>query len=225
MALILNIDTSSEIASICLSKEENVLQLSLNNDQKDHASWLHGSIEKLFDESGFEMKELQAIAVTIGPGSYTGLRVGLAAAKGLCYALSIPLITENTLRIMASSVLDQITSLSQPVICPMIDARRMEVFTAIYSPDLLELMAPESIILNENSFEDFLRKYSVLYTGSGIIKWKQLCYSSNAFFVQLPPLAAYLAVSAYKKFTDRSFADLMYTEPFYLKGFYTHEKK
>ena len=225
MALLLNIDTSSETASICLSKETNILQFALNENQKDHAAWLHGAIEKMVDGSGFKIKDLQAIAVTIGPGSYTGLRVGLSAAKGLCYALNIPLITENTLKVMASSVLDQITNLSNPIICPMLDARRMEVFTAIYTPDLQELMAPGSMILNESSFADLMTQYSVLFTGSGTIKWKQIYQGRNAFIAPLPPLGVYLAALSYKKFTNHLFADLKYTEPLYLKAFHTHEKK
>jgi tRNA threonylcarbamoyladenosine biosynthesis protein TsaB len=225
MALILNIDTSSETASICLSKETNILRFMSNEDQKDHAAWLHGSIEEMVYGAGFAMKDLQAIAITIGPGSYTGLRVGLAAAKGLCYALKIPLIADNTLHVMATAVVDETTNLSVPLICPMIDARRKEVFTAIYASNLEELMAPASMILDEVSFRDFLEQSSILFTGSGTIKWKQLVHSHNALFAPLPPLAPHLSRISQKKYTEQLFADLLYSEPLYLKGFHTHEKK
>src|SRR5687767_1657626 len=135
MALILNIDTAMELASICLSDEKEVLSFSENRDQKDHAGWLQPAIKQVMDDAGFSLSELAAIAVTSGPGSYTGLRVGLSSAKGLCFALKLPLITVNTLEAMAQAVPSEAAALR----CPMIDARRMEVFTAIYDDAMNEV--------------------------------------------------------------------------------------
>jgi tRNA threonylcarbamoyladenosine biosynthesis protein TsaB len=134
MALILNIDTATETGGICIAEEGKTLAMAVNPEQKDHASWLHPAVEKIMRDAGCGMKDLQAVAVTAGPGSYTGLRVGMAAAKGFCYALGIPLITENTLKVMALAAKEQAPG--DGLLCPMIDARRMEVFTAVYQNDL-----------------------------------------------------------------------------------------
>src|SRR6186713_64350 len=145
MALILNIDTATEQGGICLAKEGKPLALATNKEPKDHAGWLHPAIEKLMRETGHRMKDLQAVAITAGPGSYTGLRVGMAAAKGFCYALDIPLITESTLKVMAFAAREQ--SSPTGLLCPMIDARRMEVFTALYSTDLVEIMPATAMVI------------------------------------------------------------------------------
>jgi tRNA threonylcarbamoyladenosine biosynthesis protein TsaB len=224
MALILNIDTSIETASICLSKDGVPLMMMENPDQKDHAAWLHVAVKRMMHETGYAIKDLQATAVAIGPGSYTGLRVGMAAAKGFSYALHIPLITENTLRLMAFAVRDQIVE-SDALICPMIDARRMEVFTALYSKELKELLAPSAMILNKNSFEDNLSENRIYFTGSGTSKWKELTSNPNANFLVTPPLARYLGNISHNKYLIKEFTDLIYSEPAYTKDFFTHEKK
>ena len=141
MALILNIDTAVESASVCLSKDAEILQLLVNDNRRDHALWLHPAINESITGSGAKTSNLEAIAVTIGPGSYTGLRIGLSAAKGLCYALNIPLITINTLLAMAYSSRDEAGDL----FCPMIDARRNEVFTAIYNKVPEEIVKPSAM--------------------------------------------------------------------------------
>src|ERR1051325_9884884 len=143
MALILNIDTAIETASICLSEDKNVLKFAINENQKDHAAWLSVAIKTLMKEAGIQLNQLNTIAVTIGPGSYTGLRVGLSAAKGLCYALNIPLITIGTLEMMAMAAKEEPVDL----LCPMIDARRLEVFTAVYNKKMEEVRSPHSLIL------------------------------------------------------------------------------
>src|ERR1044071_1620569 len=138
MALILNIDTAMGTASIRLAQEGKTLALAENIAQKEHASWLHPAIEQMMGTAGYSLRELKAVAVTAGPGSYTGLRVGMAAAKGFCYALNIPLITEDTLRVMAFAAKEQLGE--GDYLCPMIDARRMEVFTAVNRNDLTTVM-------------------------------------------------------------------------------------
>src|SRR6187431_295345 len=152
MALILNIDTAVDVASICLAKDGNVLSIARNESQKDHASWLHIAIKEIFEKNTLELGSVDAIAVTGGPGSYTGLRIGMATAKGICYALNKPLIALNTLHVMANAAKKEKADL----LCPMIDARRMEVFTAMYSKDLQIVKEPAAIELNEKSFDEEL---------------------------------------------------------------------
>src|SRR5450631_2693438 len=163
MALILNIDSATEKAGICLAKEGKCVSILQNQEQKDHASWLHEAIGEMMKTTGYKMTDLQAVAVTAGPGSYTGLRVGMAAAKGFSYALGIPLIAENTLKLMAYAA--SLQTASTGLFCPMIDARRMEVFTAVYGSDLVELLPPVAMVIDEKSFENYLSGHTVSFFG------------------------------------------------------------
>jgi tRNA threonylcarbamoyladenosine biosynthesis protein TsaB len=225
MALILNIDTADQLASIGLAQEGSVIGILENADQKDHASWLHVAVRKLLEEAGRSLSQLDAIAITAGPGSYTGLRVGMAAAKGLCFALDIPLIMENTLKVMALAGLEHKKGNSDILICPMIDARRMEVFTAVYDSSLRELMAPAALILEPNSFEAFLKNQELLFLGSGSEKWKSITNSHNVRFLPSPSLAPFLSAISFQKFKGAEFTDIIYAEPVYIKEFHTHVKK
>ena len=148
MSLILNIDTALDTASVCIAKDGRSLGLAVNENQKDHAAWLHIAVNEILKKPSYSINQLEAVAVSIGPGSYTGLRIGLASAKGFCYALNIPLIAVTTLEIMALAVKEEATTL----ICPMVDARRMEVFSAIYEKDLGEKSPPQAMVIDENSF-------------------------------------------------------------------------
>lgn len=222
MSLILNIDTATEAASISLSRNGKELLYSQNGEQRDHAAWLHVAIEKLMLDAGYAMQDLEAIAVSAGPGSYTGLRVGMAAAKGFCYALNIPLITENTLKIMALSAKPTPAAL----ICPMIDARRMEVFTALYTNELHELIPPMAMILDDHSFKEQLERQTILFTGNGSLKFRELIHSSNAIFGEsLLFLSGFLGQLSYLKFLKKEFTDIIYSEPTYTKEFNSHIKK
>lgn len=216
MSLILNIDTALDTASVCLSENGNVLQFTYSEDQKDHASWLHMAITELLQKSGYLVKDLQAVAVSIGPGSYTGLRVGLSAAKGFCYALNIPLITINSLKIMAFAVKDE----SIDLICPLIEARRMEVFTAIYDKQLREIISPHAMVVDEKSFASFLILGKVLFCGNGVKKLQSLLSNPNAFFSNTIADASHLARLSFNCYNNQEFADLVYAEPMYLKEFH-----
>ncbi|HSZ87369.1 MAG TPA: tRNA (adenosine(37)-N6)-threonylcarbamoyltransferase complex dimerization subunit type 1 TsaB [Puia sp.] len=224
MSLILNIDTATETASICLAKNGETLVLMYNENQQDHAAWLHTAIELMMKDANYKMQDLNAVAVSAGPGSYTGLRVGMAAAKGFCYALNIPLITENTLFIMAFAMPQQVENKSS-LLCPMIDARRMEVFTALYNSSLEEVFPPTAIILNEQSFSDHLSNNIITFFGSGAKKWQQLTKDPNAFFIDQHADASHLAILSYKKFIRKKFTDIIYCEPIYIKDFYTPVNK
>jgi tRNA threonylcarbamoyladenosine biosynthesis protein TsaB len=223
MALILNIDTATEMASISLSKEGQSLALSHNKEQKEHASWLHPAVEKMMRETGFGMRDLQAVAVTAGPGSYTGLRVGMAAAKGFCYALAIPLITESTLKVMAFAAREQHSAAG--MLCPMIDARRMEVFTAVYQNDLVEVMPTTAMIIDENSFSTLLADNKVSFFGSGSYKCKPIIAAPSAAFIEINYHAGYLGILSFLRYLQQEFTGLAYSEPAYTKEFHTHTRK
>ena len=229
MALILNIDTALDKAYISLAENKKGLGYAINETTRDHAAWMQPAIDKLIKESGFRIADLNAIGVSIGPGSYTGLRIGLSTAKGLCFALKIPLITINTLEIMAFSAINEIEThdpdlFSQNLfICPMIDARRMEVFAAVYNSSLIKIYEPHSRILDALAFDELLRRQKILFLGNGSLKFQQVCQNANAIFKKtaLNPFA--LSELTYKNFIGNNFATLAYAEPLYLKEFFTKQ--
>lgn len=220
MALILNIDTAVDVASLCLAKDEAVLSIVKNESQKDHASWLHIAIKDTFEKNNLELRSVDAIAITGGPGSYTGLRIGMATAKGICYALKKPLIGLNTLLVMANAAKKE----NADLLCPLIDARRMEVFTAIYTKELQIVKEPAAITLNENSFDEYLSDNRTCFFGNGSNKFKAIIKHDNAIFKDLKGDATSMIALSEKKFTGKEFTDLAYAEPLYLKEFYTPSK-
>ncbi len=175
-------------------------------------------------ETGYKLSDLQAVAVTAGPGSYTGLRVGMATAKGLCYALRIPLITENTLKVMALAAKEQLPGFDG-LLCPMIDARRMDVFTAVYQTDLVACMPPQAMTVGQGSFDRWLELGNVSFFGGGSNKCKPLISVPHAHFVQIRYHAGYLGVLSFQLYLHHEFADTIYCEPAYTKEFYTHNRK
>ena len=216
MCYILNIDTAINNASICLSKNGELINITINENQKDHSAWLQSAIKNQLRSAGVGIRELKAIAVSIGPGSYTGLRIGLSTAKGLCYALNIPLIAIGTLDMMAAAAEGRGIDL----ICPMIDARRMEVFTAVYKKDMEKIIAPCAMILDETSFADILNSHTVLFYGNGSNKFKTLTSHKNALFDTIQTNAVQLLKIAHKRFQAEDFNSLAYTDPLYIKNFY-----
>jgi tRNA threonylcarbamoyladenosine biosynthesis protein TsaB len=217
MSLILNIDTSTENASICLADDERCLFKSSNGNQKEHAAWLHPAITEALNKSGNKVTDLMAIGITAGPGSYTGLRVAMATAKGLCFALNIPLIAVNTLEAMGSMALEEETD----YICPMIDARRMEVFTALYDKKLFPLISPCAMILDKHSFSTYLKDKKILFFGNGKNKFEKIIYEKNTIFKNLIFNASHLLIITYRKFIKCEFSSVSHTEPFYLKDYNT----
>lgn len=222
LPLILHIDTATEFASICLTKGDTFLGMSSCQDQKQHGAFVQPAIQELMQETGLALSQLDAISVSEGPGSYTGLRVAMASAKGLCYALDKPLITINTLKIIAQAALEQEGQThSNAIYCPLIDARRMEVFMALYSSALEPVLAPEARILDQDSFRDLLSDQVVIFTGSGAQKLQSILEHPNAVFSKVQHSAKQLARLANRAFADQIFANLAYCEPFYLKAFYS----
>ena len=217
MALILHIDTAVQTASVCLANDEKILDTLTNPSEKESASWIHTAIQRLLEADNYTLQQLDAIAVTKGPGSYTGLRVGMATAKGLCYALSKPLITINTLQMMAASA----DHSSAQLFCPMIDARRMEVFTALYDSSLTEVEPPINMILEKTFFEKWLEKFSINFFGNGSVKAATMLQHKNAVFTSVRTSAANMVSLSAQKLKQGQFSDIAYTEPFYGKAFHS----
>ena len=222
MPYILNIDTAINNASVCLSKDDQLISIDINENLKDQAAWLQPAIKKLINSAGIGLKDLNAVAVSIGPGSYTGLRIGLSTAKGLCYALNIPLIAIGTLDMMAAAAENKNTDL----ICPMIDARRMEVFTAVYKKNMEKIMSPCALILNENSFEDLLGNNTILFFGNGSDKFKMLPVNNheNAIFENIEITSSLLIKISNNRFLTSNFDDIAYVKPLYIKNFIVYQK-
>jgi tRNA threonylcarbamoyladenosine biosynthesis protein TsaB len=221
MSLILQIDTALEIAHVSIAREGNVLAQRQNETQNDHAAWLHIAIQEVLEESGIQLDQLNAVGVTAGPGSYTGLRVGMSAAKGICYAKNLPLIAVSSLQLLAAGVKDQ----AEGVIIPLIDARRDEVYAGYYDSNLNLIRPEQALILQPNCFKDLVEpNKKIILTGNGTSKTLPIVDSKDFFLIESKHPEKNLALITYEKFYNRAFADLAYFEPVYLKEFYTTTK-
>ncbi|MGJ8591090.1 MAG: tRNA (adenosine(37)-N6)-threonylcarbamoyltransferase complex dimerization subunit type 1 TsaB [Aquaticitalea sp.] len=216
MAYILNIETATTNCSVALSKDGKCLVLQEDNSLNySHAESLHVFIDGVLKSAKIKPSQLDAIAVSKGPGSYTGLRIGVSAAKGLCYALNIPLISVNTLQSLAHQV-----EVEKGLLVPMLDARRMEVYSAIYNSRYLQIRNTEAQILDDSSFSSYLEKEKVYFIGSGTEKAQTIITHPNAFFItDKLPSALQMATLAYDKYKKSDTEDVAYFEPFYLKEF------
>ena len=219
MALILNIDTSVNTTYVSIAKGGLMLQEFFSIDQKSNATNLHTAIQEILAQANIKITEINAVAVANGPGSYTGLRIGLATAKGLCYALKIPLITIGTLEMMAQQIILK-ENPQNCLLCPMIDARRMEVFTALYDTEMNEILAPCAMVLNTESFSENLKEHKILFFGNGKEKWLNINNNDNALFHDTEQFHNSLNIISLNKFIQGNFSDLGYTEPLYVKEFY-----
>ena len=218
---ILQINTAFNEASIGIGLNGALVDESINNTQQEHAGFLQPAIQELCQRTGIELKALAAIAVMNGPGSYTGLRVGLAAAKGICYALKIPLIGIHTLDWIAFGNQSENIDL----LCPMIDARRMEVFTGLYSKEMNRLLEPSALVLEEQSFSTQLAEQRIGFVGNGAAKWKDICLHPNAVFPDAAHNTTHFTRMSLTHYQNKQFLDLAYAEPFYTKEFFNTQKK
>ena len=221
MANILLIETSAEICSVAVACNGKILNIQMSNEAMQHATHLPVYIEtamKLIREQNIS---LDAVAVSGGPGSYTGLRIGVSTAKGLCYALGCKLIALDTLKIIATAL--QQDAPANAVICSLIDARRMEVYTAMYDNSLNELSPAEAKIIDENSFSDIDRP--IYFCGSGAEKCSNVIKNPNAQFItSVKPTVNMMGNLAEEAYRNNQFEDVAYYEPFYLKEFYSTQK-
>jgi len=225
MALILNIETATKNCSVALAKEGKTLAIrEIATQNFSHAEKLHVFIEELFAETGLQLQDLNAIAVSQGPGSYTGLRIGVSAAKGLCYALSVPLISVDTLELLARKITPE-TSGTEGIIIPMIDARRMEVFCAFFDSDYNKIRETKAEIIDATSYQEVPETLHLI--GDGAMKFKEIL--TDAKFHYYPeiefPSSAEMAQVSFQKFQNKQLEDVAYFEPFYLKDFVMLTKK
>ena len=219
--MILLIDTAQQTSTVALSEDGRMIFMEENPVMNDSAGWLHEAIRRLLELAGINLRQLEAVAVIAGPGSYTGLRVGMAAAKGFCYALKIPLITQNTLLVMAESMREPARE-EGAMVCPLIDARRDEVYTALYGTAMQEILPPQALILDKNSFELQLSQNRIVFFGSGAKKWAKINESPNAVFkIQSNNIQAF-AKLVHQDFLSKTWADPVYSEPVYLKEFFSY---
>ena len=223
---ILNIETSTDVCSVAVTYEGMVLCHREDFSGHNHATMLSGFIKDCLDHIATHEMKLDAVAVSIGPGSYTGLRIGLSEAKGLCYALNIPLIGIDTLKTMAVEVMFTQEIEGDELFVPMIDARRMEVYTAVYDMALSTLVAPTPLILTPESFDSYLADRRLLIFGNGSDKARDVITSPNAKFISgIHPLAANMLPLAEQAYMRKEFLDLAYSVPLYLKEFQATKPK
>ena len=218
--MLLCIETSGKNCSVALFEGLQLVSIrEVHTEQFSHSENLHVFIEQVLKESNLQPKAIKAIAISAGPGSYTGLRIGVATAKGLCYGWDIPLIALPTLRILAEQVTYEFIDIEY--IIPMIDARRMEVFTAVYSHDFSPILGERAEILTESTFDTYLNKGKTIFLGDGITKFQAICKHKNAYFWENKfPSAKQMGRLALEKYQSQAFEDIAYFEPFYLKEVY-----
>jgi tRNA threonylcarbamoyladenosine biosynthesis protein TsaB len=217
---ILHIETSTNVCSVAVSDNGICVFEKSNNEGLNHAEMLSPFIDEALNEIGNLNLNLDAIAVSGGPGSYTGLRIGVSTAKGLCYGFEIPLIVVDTLQILCEHVIANNKFSEDSILCPMLDARRMEVYTALYSPTSEKTQDVSAVIITENSFLDILEKHTVYFFGNGSAKCESVITHPHAVFLpDVELLAKDMIRIAEQKYVEKDFADVAYFEPFYLKEF------
>lgn len=223
MGIILNIETATKNCSVSVADGINILAFKeLNEGMFSHAEKLHSFIIEVLAAARLEMKDLDAVGVSKGPGSYTGLRIGVSAAKGLCYALDIPLLSIPTLKCLAL----QVPYNTKDHIVPLLDARRMEVYSAVFDGQYNEVRDTEAEIIDKESFAGLLEKGKVCFLGDGAEKCEKFIVHANAEFIKgRYPSAKEMAVLADEKYSKSYFEDLAYFEPFYLKDFVAGKPK
>lgn len=219
MAILLSIETSTRSCSVALQEDDQLLACHQLRIAQSHSVRLTQLCQAVCHSAGKTLKQVDALVVAKGPGSYTGLRIGTSTAKGLCYALDCPLIAINSLKALAHSVKEYIPSSAR--LCPMLDARRMEVYCAVYDQALGEISATEAKIIESNSFADLLADHPVYFFGDGSDKCRALlAHQENAHFLGgIYPDAASIGTLGYAAYLEEKFEDLAYFEPFYLKDF------
>lgn len=225
MAFILHLETSSPVCSVALSKGSEMIRCIESNEANVHSSHLSIFIRKILEETGIAVTNLSAVAVSNGPGSYTGLRIGLSTAKGICYGGDLPLITVDSLQVMASWFKKKNSAEihADTLIVPLIDARRKEVYAGYYDTQIQPVKNSEAVILDELSFEEMMQQQTCLFIGSGAEKTKKILKShyNSRFFPDFVTSALGMIDIAWNMYQQQQFADLAYSEPFYLKQAYT----
>ena len=221
MALLLLLETAAEICSVALCNDREIISLRSSEEPRVHASMLAVFIDEMLKQNNITVRDLDAVGVSKGPGSYTGLRIGVATAKGLCYAAGKPLIAIDTLQSMALNFVQQHSAMeTNTVLLPMLDARRHEVYTAAYSVTGAQLLPVMAMVLDSESYVELAGR-NVVVIGDGALKAQQLISSNHGFMFDavFRHSAAGMLLPAYDKFMTKDFEDVAYFEPFYLKEF------
>lgn len=220
MAVILNIETSTKVCSVGLAIDGTIKVLKESHVANSHSELITLYSEEVINESGFSFADIDAIAVSMGPGSYTGLRIGVSTAKGFCFAINKPLIAIPTLKAMAAGMIELVSD-DDCLVCPMIDARRMEVYTSIFDKGLQTIQKTEAIIIDSKSFDEFLKKKKVYFGGDGAAKCiEAFTHQKNAIVMDsFHPSVNSMSRLSEEKFQLQQFEDVAYFEPFYLKDF------
>ncbi|NOZ34158.1 MAG: tRNA (adenosine(37)-N6)-threonylcarbamoyltransferase complex dimerization subunit type 1 TsaB [Chlorobi bacterium] len=220
MALILNIESSTSVCSVCLAENGKKIAGKETNEQNAHSKILTVFIKDIFQERNLKVKNIDAVAVSKGPGSYTGLRIGVSVAKGIAYGADVPLISVSTLQNMAWGAKNVLNIQNDDLLAPMIDARRMEVYSQLLDPEIQPISDITAKIIDKNSFSEELQKHKIYFFGDGAAKCKEIIRHKNAVFIEdLYPSADYMIPFSKKAFFENKFEDVAYFEPFYLKNF------
>ncbi len=232
MAIILSIETSTKGCSTAIYQDSQLVALSELFHEKSSSGMLTTLIQHVVKVSGLDFSDINAIAVAKGPGSYTGLRIGVSTAKGLCFTLDKPLLSINTLQALAwqiHSIAQSVSTVAIPLLCPMLDARRMEVYCALYRADnLFEVSPAEAKIIDEHSFEEILENQKIIFFGDGAAKCRTILGSNpNAVFLEetVNPSAKSIGFLAHEAYLNNRFENVADFEPYYLKEFMTTAPK
>lgn len=220
MAKLLFLETATQVCSVALAEDGKLISIKESQSANSHSSLLTSFIQDVLETANIKLQDLDAIVVSKGPGSYTGLRIGVSSAKGLCYSLDIPLISVNTLQSIAAGMSADIKD-NKAFYCPMIDARRMEVYTAIFDYQNKEIEATSAKIIDENSFGELLNKKVVYFAGDGAAKCKAILsnYPNAKFLNGFRISSKDMIKIAFEKYKAKQFEDVAYFEPYYLKDF------
>jgi tRNA threonylcarbamoyladenosine biosynthesis protein TsaB len=218
MSLIVSLETSVKVCSAAIHDSGQLVASSEVHIEYSHASKLAVLVHEVSRSANIQLSQLSAVAVTSGPGSYTGLRIGTSTAKGMCFSLDIPLISVGTLDLLAYQMSHR--NSQKVYLCPMLDARRMEVYCQVFNPSLETIQSTEAKVIDESSFQEVLDKNQVIFFGDGAMKCKEKITHQNAHFVEgVYPSASHLGSMAFQKFAKGQFEDLLNFEPHYLKEF------
>jgi len=216
---LLFLETATEICSVSLSKGDAIIASICSHKGNSHTEHLFPFIEEVLEKSKCSISEIDGVVLSKGPGSYTGLRIGASAAKGICYALNVPLIGVSTLQSIVFGAINQLKNKKNIIYCPMIDARRMEVYTAFYNETGEAINNVENKIIDENSFTLELNNNIIYFCGNGISKCKSILQHQNAHFIDLPLTAQNMLLPALVKYNHKQYEDVAYFEPFYQKEY------
>ena len=227
MALILNIETTTHVCSVALSRDGQMVRIRENHEGKSHAALLTYYIDEILKQEGLGVKDLDAVGISQGPGSYTGLRIGVSTAKGLCYGASKPLVAVSTLQALTRGLLHAVKALEQPpplddktILVPMLDARRMEVYSALLNRKLEFIREGQAEVIGEQTYASWLEGCNMVFFGTGSDKCRQVIAHPHAYFVEgIEPSAQHMSGLAEEKYQQGIFEDVAYFEPYYLKDF------